>query len=76
MEILTPIKQFLPHSGGKIALQVIEAKPLQPVNAHSPIVVTELEIVIEVKPLQSLKAKLPIVVTEFGMFIEANFDRR
>ena len=43
---------------------------LQPKNAESPIIVTELGIVIDVKPLQFLNAALPIEVTELGIVID------
>ena len=39
----------------------------QPLNAFSPILVTELGIVTLVRPEQSRSAELPIVVTELGM---------
>ena len=44
----------------------MEVNP-QPLNALSPIEITELGIVMEVNPLQSLKAELSIEVTELGI---------
>ena len=49
------------------AFQTTLVKPLQPLNAPSPISVTELGMVTLVKPLQSRNALLPIEVTELGM---------
>ena len=43
------------------------SKLLQPVNASSPIEVTELGITTEVKLLQPVNAYLPIEVTELGI---------
>ena len=40
----------------------MRTKPLQPLNAHGPIVVTLLGIVMPVKPLQSLNALFPMLV--------------
>ena len=44
-------------------------KPLQELNAQSPIEVTELGMVIDVKPLQPANAQLPIEVTELGITV-------
>ena len=49
---------------------VIEVRPMQPLKATAPIVVTELGMVIKVRPVQPLNALKPIVVTELGMVIE------
>ena len=49
---------------------VIEARPVQPLKASSPIEVTELGMVTEVKPVQPSNALSPIVVTELGMVTE------
>ena len=46
---------------------VSEVRPVQPLKAYSPIVVTELGMVSEVRPVQPLKAESPIVLTELGM---------
>ena len=46
---------------------VTDVKPLQPLKADPPILVTEFGIVTDVKPLQSRKAYSPILVTEFPM---------
>ena len=49
---------------------MIDVKPLQPLKAKPPILVTELGIVIDVRLLQLSKAELPILVTEFGIVID------
>ena len=49
---------------------VTEVKPLQPLNAQSPIEVTPVGMVTEVKPLQPLNAEFPIDVTPVGMVTE------
>ena len=49
---------------------VIEVKPLQPLNATSPISVTVSGMVTEVKPVQPLNAASPITVTLSGIVIE------
>ena len=49
------------------AFQTTLVKPLQPMNAPSPIEVTELPMVTLVKPLQLQNALPPIEVTELGM---------
>ena len=46
---------------------VIDVKPVQPLKALYPILVTEFGIVTDVKPVHQEKADLPILVTEFGM---------
>ena len=46
---------------------VIDVKPVQPLKAIYPILVTEFGIVTDVKPVHQEKADLPILVTEFGM---------
>ena len=48
---------------------ITHVKPLQKVNAKSPILVTLLGIVILVKPLQQEKALLPMLVTLLGIVI-------
>ena len=46
---------------------VTERRPEQPLNADSPMLVTDSGIWIEVKPLQKLKAFTPMEVIESGM---------
>ena len=53
-----------------MALKFSVVKPLQPLNARSPMEVTLLPMVTEVKPLQPLNACSPIEVTLFGMVTE------
>ena len=48
---------------------VIDVKPEQPLNAYSPIEVTELPIVTDVKPRQLSNAYSPIEVTELGITV-------
>ena len=45
---------------------VTDVRPLQPLKALSPMLVTELGIVTEVRP-QYMKACVPMLVTELGM---------
>ena len=53
-----------------MALKFSMVKPLQPLNALSPMEVTPVGMVIEVKPLQPSNALFPMEVTLFGMVTE------
>ena len=48
-------------------LEIMEIKPLQPLKAELPILVTPLPMVTDVRPLQPLKALKPMLVTLLGM---------
>ena len=52
----------------------MDVKPSQPLNADSPIEVTELPIVTDVKPLQFKNACLPIEVTESGIVTDVKLE--
>ena len=47
-----------------------DVRPLQPLNASSPMLVTELPIVREVRPLQPSNAYFPMLVTELPIVRE------
>ena len=51
---------------------VTDVKPLQPLKADHPILVTEFGMVTDVKPLQPSKAPSPILATEFGISTDVN----
>ena len=42
-------------------------RPVQPLNAELPMLVTELPMVTLVRPVQPLNAELPMLVTELGI---------
>ena len=56
----------MPHHAA-ISSTMTFFKLVQPSNACSPILVTELEMATEVRPLQRLNAASPMLVTELGM---------
>ena len=65
-------KVFADIVGGVVDLKVMLRSPVHPLNAFSPIDVTELPIVTEVRPVQFAKASYPIDVTELGMVISVS----